>query len=438
MSFGTVARDFSASSISIKRSASSKLSTGYFAAKLRLNGSLLQYERSPGVWITAEQQSVPRIQLGSKITIPGATSGVGNYRTISVNADGSVFAATYTAPANYASIFKNTNGTITQTALTAPGDAIEGIFQSAIAVSYAGDLALFCSTFDNATFGAIWPYTEGPSGTWTIGAKIIPSNVIGASALASISISEDSSVFVVGGFQDNAQRGAAWVFRRTGTGWTQQAKLTSPDSVQGTQLGFCVNISADGSTIACGAPDTFLAGHRGGACIFINDGTNWVQQGGVLVSTVPTPGSYQGTSVSLSGDGNTLALSAASDATQASGVGSVTIFYRRGNTWTQGQTLVARDIVANPNVQFARNSISRDGKTLVVSGSLNNSLQGAVWIYTQDPSGVWTQNGPGFYGSGAIGQATQGTSLVISADGNVLFEGGAADNTNIGALWIFV
>ena len=243
---------------------------------------------------------------------------------------------------------------------------------------------------------------------------------------------------MVGGTEDNANRGAAWVFKRIGTVWTEQAKLTSPDSVPGTDFAYDATISADGSTIACGAPDTNVLPNRGGAFIFVNNGTNWVQQGGVLVSTAPTLGSFQGTSISLSGDGNTLALSATDDATIANAVGSLTIFYRRGTTWTQGQTFVARDIVANSFVQFGINSISRDGKTLAVSGYLNNATQGALWIYTQDSSGVWTQNGPAFYGSGAIGAAAQGWALAISADGKVLLEGGYNDNSAVGALWIFV
>lgn len=442
MSFGNVPRDFSVSSLSVLRSTAAKSINGLFSADIRTVGALLQSERSPDVWVTAPVVTVPATQLGNKITVPTATSNVGIQGSVSANADGSVFGITYRAPASLAAILKNNFGSLTQTPLSIPGDAIGPIIgQTNIAISYIGDLALFVSPNDNGNIGAVWPYVEGPTDTWTIGAKIVPSNNIGACILNPISISEDASLFVVGGTGDNAENGAAWVFARTGASWTQQAKLTAPaTALNESFFGSAVAISADGSTIVCGSPDINGFVKRGGAYIFVKVGSNWLQQGGVLFSTFPSPQSFQGGSVSISGDGNIMTLGAYNDPNL---VGSLTVFNRSGtgnNPWTQGQTLVPRNVVASPpdGAGVGTGVISKDGQCIAVSGIANNGDQGAIWIFTQGPPGVWTQNGPGFTGSGAVGSANQGTALSISANGKILIEGGPQDDTGIGALWIFV
>ncbi|WP_158534924.1 MBG domain-containing protein [Mucilaginibacter hurinus] len=80
--------------------------------------------------------------------------------------------------------------------------------------------------------------------------------------------------------------------------------------------------------------------------------------------------------------------------------------------------------------------ISADGNTAVVGGADDDNGNGAVWMYTRI-NGGWTQQGPKLVGSGAIGAARQGTSVAISADGNLAVAGGSGDNKFQGALWLF-
>jgi antibiotic biosynthesis monooxygenase (ABM) superfamily enzyme len=67
---------------------------------------------------------------------------------------------------------------------------------------------------------------------------------------------------------------------------------------------------------------------------------------------------------------------------------------------------------------------------------LDNSDAGAAWVFTRS-NGVWKQLGSKLVGSGAAGEAWQGFSVALSADGKTAIVGGPADNSNVGAAWVF-
>ena len=69
-------------------------------------------------------------------------------------------------------------------------------------------------------------------------------------------------------------------------------------------------------------------------------------------------------------------------------------------------------------------SLSADGNTAIVGGFGDNSYAGAAWVWTRS-GGVWTQQGPKLVGSGAVGTASQGISVSLSADGNTAIVGGS-------------
>jgi len=81
-------------------------------------------------------------------------------------------------------------------------------------------------------------------------------------------------------------------------------------------------------------------------------------------------------------------------------------------------------------------SISADGNTAIVGGNLDNGSVGALWAWTRN-AGVWTQQGGKLTGSGTVGSANLGTAAALSSDGNTAIVGAPADNSNAGAAWIF-
>ena len=81
-------------------------------------------------------------------------------------------------------------------------------------------------------------------------------------------------------------------------------------------------------------------------------------------------------------------------------------------------------------------AMSADGSTAIVGGYADNSLTGAAWVYTRS-GGVWTQQGSKLVGTGAIGVASQGFSVALSADGNTAIVGGHSDDNYAGAAWVY-
>lgn len=266
-----------------------------------------------------------------------------------------------------------------------------------------------------------------------------PSAGLGSSA----AVSADGITAIVGAPGDNGQLGAAFIFARSGDVWMEQAKLVGTGSV-GSQVlqGTSVGISGDGNTVIVGGyADNSL---NGAAWIFTRSGGVWTQQGPKLVGTGVSGRGAQGSSVGLSGDGNTAIIGGPSD---AAGVGAVWVFTRTGTTWSQqGGKLTGIGALGAAN-QGAGVALSGDGNTAIVGGPNDNapdanSAVGAIWVYTR-VQGVWTQQGNklvvisnGAVGA-ALGPSRQGWSVAVSADGNTAVAGGRTDNGNVGAAWVW-
>jgi hypothetical protein len=100
----------------------------------------------------------------------------------------------------------------------------------------------------------------------------------------------------------------------------------------------------------------------------------------------------------------------------------------------QGSKLIGSGAVGNAFQGSV--ALSGDGSTAVVGGPFDSSHAGAAWVFTRS-GGIWTQQGAKLVGSGAIGAAQQAQSVALSADGNTAIVGGFADNSHTGAAWVF-
>jgi hypothetical protein len=246
----------------------------------------------------------------------------------------------------------------------------------------------------------------------------------------SVAISADGNTAVVGGLNDNSTTGAVWVYTRTGSLWTQQGpKLVGVEAVGGSKIGASLAISADGNTFISGG-----FGHNGtvgAAWVFTRTAGVWSQQG-FLTGSDAVGNAYQGTSVGMSADGNTAIVGGGAD---SGNIGAIWVYQRSGGAWTQqGPKLVGSGGIGTPTQGNC--ALSADGNTIAIGGANDDYNNGAVWIFTQT-SGVWSQQGSKLIGTGAIGMEVQGISVALSADGNTLIEGGSGDNSNFGAAWVF-
>ena len=140
-----------------------------------------------------------------------------------------------------------------------------------------------------------------------------------------MSVSIDGDTVVVGANGEDtggATAGAAYVFTRSGTTWTQQQKIQASDAQANTNFGYSVAI--DGDTVIIGAQLEDTGGiNAGAAYIFTRSGTTWTQQAKIISSDLQA-GDEFGISVSISGD--TIVVGAWFEDTGGSNAGAAYIF----------------------------------------------------------------------------------------------------------------
>lgn len=317
--------------------------------------------------------------------------------------------------------------------------------------------ALVALVMPGATSGPVTGTTSGgmfaSSSNFTVTATGVPANQQGpkltgtgatgpAGQGASVALSADGSTALVGGYFDNTNVGAAWVFTRSNGTWSQQGDKLVGTGVSGASWqGLSVALSADGNTALIGGPcDNSPVDAPcnitpiGAAWVFTRSNGAWTQQGEKLVDS---GGSWQGWSVALSADGNTALIG---DPADNDAVGAARVFTRSNGTWTQSSKLVGTGISGNFSGQGNSVALSADGNTAVVGGPEDNSMIGAVWVFTRS-AGVWSQQGDKLVGTGYAGTPEQGSSVAVSADGNTVLTGGFVDgafnNYELGASWVF-
>jgi hypothetical protein len=259
----------------------------------------------------------------------------------------------------------------------------------------------------------------------------------------SVALSSDGNTAIAGGYENNPNVNMAWVFVRSGGVWSQQGGvLVGTGAVSSAGVGFVVALSANGNPAALGSPQDNSG--TGAVWVFTRSDGVWSQQGGKLVGTGAAGSARQGNSVALSNDGNTLLVGAPQDGEGDSFAGAAWVFTRSGGVWTQqGAKLVGAGGVG-ATFQGWSVTLSGDGNTAAIGGDADNNYLGAVWVFTRT-SGVWTQQGGKLAGSGAIGEAAQGWAVALSGDSNTLVVGGYSDNPQpggpggpgIGAAWVF-
>jgi hypothetical protein len=266
------------------------------------------------------------------------------------------------------------------------------------------------------------------------GSKLVGTGAVGAAFEGfSVALSGDGNTAIVGGLSDNSAAGAAWVFIRRNGVWSQQHhKLVGTGAVGSACEGYSVALSRDGNTaIVSGGGDNSGVG---AAWVFTRNSHGvWHQQGDKLVGTGAVGAAIQGGFVALSGDGNTAIISGNGDNSFA---GAAWVFTRRNGVWhQQGQKLVGTGAVGAAE-QGSSVALSADGNTAVVGADFDNSGAGAAWVFTRR-NGTWSQLGHKLRGTGAAGAASQGRSVALSTDGNTAIVGGYADNSLVGAAWVF-
>ena len=258
--------------------------------------------------------------------------------------------------------------------------AINGSEHFGYSVAIAGDTMVVGAPFDSsnatgvngeqtnaAAFGSGAAYVFVREGTnWSQQAYLKASDTSAFAEFGS-SVAASGDIVVV------AARGAeaAYVFARAGTNWTQEAFLqsTNPDSDEG----FGCAVAVSGDTITVGACRNNTGAYSSGAVyVFKRHGTNWSQQ---AILKAANPDSYDTFGISVAISGDTIVAGAIGEASSARGVngnpmdndspysGAAYVFVRSGTNWIQESYLKSSN---SDRVDYFGLSVGVSGDSIVV------------------------------------------------------------------------
>ncbi len=390
--------------------------------------------------------TAPIAQQGSKLIADDATYEANQGAAVALSADGktAVIGGSYDNNRIGATwIYKLVGGTWVKISKLIGTGATGSSYQgSAVAISADGGTILTKGTTDNEHTGVAWCFVRQTDSTWTQQGAMIPSPGGTGTSIFSMALSADGNTAVFGAYGNSTTdvaKGGAWIVTRNGNTWLKQGRtLIGTDAVGNAYQGISVAISSDGNTVISGGYTD--NGGIGAGWVFVRNGNVWTQQGSKLTGTGNIGNSFMGRCVALSADGNTAVLGGYYD---NNGKGAAWVFTRNGNTFTQyGDKLPG--IGTNPQYLGTTIAISADGKTFVTGGpqayAESGKDKGATWVFKL-VNNVWTQQGDKLIGTGSVQGAGdfvfQGISVAISADGTEMLTGGSADAAYKGATWAF-
>ncbi|WP_206211967.1 FG-GAP repeat protein [Wenzhouxiangella sp. XN24] len=280
---------------------------------------------------------------------------------------------------------------------------------------------------------------------------------------------EDSNAIGIDGNQGDdsvVNSGSVYVFIRDGASWMQQAYVKASNTGTNDEFGAAIALSDDGSTLAVGAWDEDSnatgvnadegddsAPESGAVYVYTRSGTSWSQQAYIKASNTGQDDEF-GTSVALSGDGDTLAVGAVGESSSDTGIesnqgddnapdsGAVYVFTRSGTSWSQQAYVKAANTDQDDEFGTAV-ALSDDGSTLAVgargedgnttgvngNGSDNNAPgSGAAYVFTRDGTS-WSQQA--YIKASNTGQQDMfGRAVALSGDGETLAVGAVAEDSS--------
>jgi len=258
-------------------------------------------------------------------------------------------------------------------------------------------------------------------------AKLTAGSDGAAGDLFGYSVSTSGDTAVVGAWADDGNKGSAYVFVRTGTTWSKEAKLTAGDGAAGDQFGQSVSISGD--TVVVGAPgDDDKGNNSGSAYVFVRSGTTWSEEAKLIASDGAAVDLF-GYSVSISGD--TAAVGATLGDGKVANSGSAYVFVRSGTTWSQQAELKASD---GASVDFFGGSVSISGDTVAVGAYWDNAKKGSAYVFLRSGTS-WSQQAKLIASDGAADDLF-GISVSISGDTAVV--GAHWDDSKKGSAYVFL
>lgn len=263
--------------------------------------------------------------------------------------------------------------------------------------------APFEATDGNST-GAAYVYVR-TGNKWNLQARLSPQDAATNQQFGNSVAIEDGAI-VVGAFLDSATQrnaGAAYVFTRSGTTWSQRAKLTASDASPYAFFGSSVAIS--NLNVIVGSPTVETA------YVFAPGKNTWTQQA-LLTADDALEGDYSAFGASVSIDGNTVVVGAATEGMYAVQAGAAYVYRRSGGKWSQQRKLSAADGVTGD--EFGT-SVSLAGHVIAVGAPYHGDRnQGVVYVFDAKTGTPLRQIAAGAPGSAFLGQSVDCSTEAIA------------------------
>ncbi|MCI5115477.1 MAG: hypothetical protein D3912_11780, partial [Candidatus Electrothrix sp. AX1] len=314
-------------------------------------------------------------------------------------------------------------------------EELAGGDQFGVSVSVSGDTAVIGAPFDDNKKGSAYIFVRSPDNVWQLQQKIFAGDGatddwFGRSVSISgdtVAVSSPFSDFYINGIPEVA--GAVYIFIRSGSSWSQQAKLQAADRQPYDQFGSAVSL--DGDTVVIGNSTDSENGLQdvGSAYVFVRSGSSWNQQAKLLAADGATD---DGLGFSVSVDGETAIVGAKQYSTDSPG--KAYVFIRSGSSWSQQAKLLAADGQAD---DYFGEAVSLDGDTAVIGASGDDDyglFSGAAYVFTRI-AGIWIQQKKL---TASDADASSGFGQAVSISGDTILVGAGYEGNNCpGAAYVF-
>lgn len=270
--------------------------------------------------------------------------------------------------------------------------------------------------FSLESAGAAYVYTQS-AGNWLADGKLVASDGQPGDQFGRVAIDGDTAIISAPSDDDNGfDSGSVYVFQHTDGEWVEQQKLLPSDGSPGDQFG---SIAIAEDTIMVGAPrDDGVAVDTGSVYIFVRANDTWTEQAKLIASDAAMSDRF-GWTVAI--DGDTAVIGAIGQDDNGINSGAAYVFTRDNGTWTEQSKLTASDGAANDG--FGQVAISGDKILIGAPRNSNNSENSTATYVFAYSNGSWSEKARVVAGIGAANEeygapAMAGNTFVIGAGGN--------------------
>ena len=304
----------------------------------------------------------------------------------------------------------------------ADDSAQDDLFGASIAIDAGGAYLVVGAPGVDSSAGAAYVFKRQRDGTYLQIDQLIADETE-ADDLFGSSVAIQKDIVMVGAPGDDADEGAAYVFKRQRDGsYLQIDKLTAEDNAAGDLFG--ASIAFDKDTAVVGAPGNEL--NAGSAYIFRQLRTGAWDQLTQIVASDTAADALFGTSVSIYKD--TILLGAPG----AGGTGAAYVFSPNDDDiWTETDTFTSED--ADDDDLFGQ-SVSLDNATALIGAPGDDSAAGDAYIFTLNDEGTWDQADKLLAEDDA---ADDGVGTSVDLDKTTAVVGAPGDDAAQGAIFIF-